>query len=104
MKKTRLFSLSAVALFVALALPACMANVGSKLEVPKDAATTCTTYCHDLGLPLDSVVIMASEVGCVCKARDGAAPTASGSGAGGGMAAMIVARRAQEQQRQAARR
>jgi len=103
MKKNRLFSLAAVGLFVTLTLPGCMANVGSKLEVPKDAATTCTTYCHDLGLSLDSVVIMASEVGCVCKARDGA-PTASGGGAGGGMAAMIVARRAQEQQRQAARR
>ncbi len=109
MKKTRLFSLSAVALFVALALPACApAVVGSRLDVPKDSAATCTNFCHDLGLPLESVVIMASTVGCVCRARDGAAPpvpsspNSGPSAASGGMAAVMIAAAQAEQQRQMA--
>ncbi len=59
--------------------------VGSVNPVPKDAATTCSAHCNDMGLQLSSVVVMASNVGCVCS-RAGAAPDAS---AAGGMAALM---------------
>ena len=77
-----------------LSCSACPATVGTggAIYVPKDAAATCASHCNEIGLTLNSVVIMASNVGCVCSA----APGAPGGGvSGGGMAALLMA----EQQR-----
>jgi hypothetical protein len=67
----------------------CAAMVGTSgpIYVPKDAATTCSTHCKDIGLALSSVVIMANTVGCVCSA---ASPASSSGASGGGMAALIM--------------
>jgi hypothetical protein len=65
--------------------------------VPKNAAATCAGYCQSLGLTLDSVVIMASNVGCVCSAHGPpqAAPQSSSSaGAAGGMATILLQQQA----------
>ncbi len=83
------------AVLLAVMLSACAANVGvsGPTFVPKDAAATCHNLCADIGLPLDSVVIIAQNVGCVCAA----APRASSAAAGGGMAAVIELERAAQQ-------
>ncbi len=84
------------ALLLAVMLLACAANVGvsGATFVPKDAAATCRGLCGEIGLPLDSVVIIAQNVGCVCAA----APRASAAAAaGGGMAAVIELERAARQ-------
>jgi hypothetical protein len=84
-----------IGLLILLLCSACPATVGTggAIYVPKDAAATCASHCNEIGLALNSVVIMASNVGCVCSA----APGASGGGvSGGGMAALLMA----EQERQ----
>ena len=84
----------------------CAATVGTtgSVYVPKDAAATCSTHCNEIGLTLNSVVIMANNVGCVCSAAP--PPTTSGATANGatangatagGMAALMMA---EEQRRQ----
>jgi hypothetical protein len=84
-----------IALLIGILGSACAAAVGTEggVYVPKDAASTCSTHCNEIGLALNSVVIMANNVGCVCSA----APSAPGGGgvSGGGMAALLMA----EQQR-----
>ena len=83
-----------MALLMAIFGSACAATVGTggAIYVPKDAAATCASHCQEIGLSLNSVVIMASNVGCVCSA----APNPPGGAAsGGGMAALLMA----EQQR-----
>jgi hypothetical protein len=81
-----------------LCLGACSATVGAggMVSIPKDATNTCADHCASIGLSLDAVVIMANNVGCVCRSTKSAATDSSG--ASGGMAALII----QEQQRQAA--
>ena len=76
-----------VAILTLLLLPACAATVGtnSTTTLPGDSAATCASKCREIGLPLDSVVIMASNVGCVCSAT--ARPSAGA--AAGGMAAIL---------------
>jgi hypothetical protein len=84
-------------LLIGLLCCGCPATVGTNgaIYVPKDAAATCASHCNEIGLALNSVVIMASNVGCVCSA----APGAPGGGvSGGGMAALLMA----EQQRRSA--
>ena len=65
-----------------------------------DSSQQCAALCEHIGLSLDSVVIMAAEVGCVCRAASPPAtitpPAASAST--GGMAAIMLARQAAEQQ------
>ena len=79
----------------------CAATVGTtgSVYVPKDAAATCSSHCNEIGLTLNSVVIMANNVGCVCSAAP--PPTANGATANGatagGMAALMMA---EEQRRQ----
>ncbi len=90
---------------------ACPAPVGSQAPVSPDSTAQCRNYCTHIGLPLESVVIMASNVGCVCDARPpmpagppSATPPATSSAApstAGGMAAVMIA---EEQAREAQRR
>jgi hypothetical protein len=85
-----------IVLLLGLCGAGCAATVGTtgSVYVPKDAAATCSTHCNEIGLTLNSVVIMADNVGCVCSAAP--PPTANGATAGG-MAALMMA---EEQRRQ----
>jgi hypothetical protein len=88
----------------------CPAPVGSRAPVPSDSTAQCREYCQNIGLPLESVVIMASNVGCVCDARPPMAapvpagpPATSATGASstaGGMAAVMMEQEAEAQQQQ----
>ena len=68
----------------------CAATIGTggTTYVPKNAASTCAAHCGEIGLALNSVVIMANNVGCVCSA---AATASGGAASGGGMAALLMA-------------
>jgi hypothetical protein len=87
---------------------ACPAPVGSAAPVSPDSAAQCRSYCQRIGLPLESVVIMASNVGCVCDARPpmpagppsstSPATSSAASSTAGGMAVMIEQEREREQQ------
>lgn len=81
-------------LFPFFALSACTAAVGtaSIVSVPKDARGQCDAMCKQLGMPLQSVVVMASNVGCVCSVN----AEQSAGAAAGGMATIVL----QEQQAQ----
>lgn len=89
-----------------LALSACSANVGAgKLSIPADSQQTCENQCHAVGEALDSMVLIAGQVGCVCR-PPGAAPgegPAKVSASAGGAAALVLAQQ-QQQQLQAAHR
>jgi hypothetical protein len=84
----------AIALAAALLITGCRGTarvgVGERMDIPRDSAGQCTRLCDSIGLGLDSVVVMASNVGCVCRAAPapGAAPAASASA--GGMAAILI--------------
>ena len=94
-------------MIAAMFLCACQpATVGVRnVELPTDSAQQCVSLCQQIGLPLQSVVIMANNVGCVCAAAPPpmmpGAPggVSSADGASGGMAAIMIA---EEQQRAAA--
>ncbi len=60
---------------------------------PPDSAAQCVAMCQHIGLELDSVVVMANNVGCVCT-KAVLAPTARSGGAGGGMAAILLQQQA----------
>lgn len=80
-----------VFLFLAGCTTPASVGVGSSVTVPKDSATQCTRLCDSINLKLDAVVVMASNVGCVCRASDsGAAPTSATSSTTGGMAAIMI--------------
>jgi hypothetical protein len=78
----------------------CAATVGTGggVYVPKDAAASCASSCQEIGLGLDSVVIMANNVGCVCSAAPRTAE--NGAQAGGGMAALLMRQQQQHQRQQ----
>lgn len=87
------------------ALSGCTAPVGSNLEVPQDAASTCQDHCQSIGMRLTAVAIMANNVGCVCEPRDASASNSSAvrqqsSATAGGMTAIAI--QAEEQRRQSA--
>jgi hypothetical protein len=82
---------------VALTLLGCHAPVGSTISVPEDAAETCRDQCHNVGLRLSAVAIMANNVGCVCQANEAAA-VGQQEAVTGGMATILLQQ--QEQQRQ----
>jgi hypothetical protein len=78
----------------------CQAPGGSTLEVPSDAAETCRDLCHQIGLRLSAVAIMADNVGCVCQAAEGA--TAGRQEAvTGGMATIFLQEQERRRQQQA---
>ncbi len=74
--------------------------------IPKDSANRCTSLCGSIGFALDAVVVMAHNVGCVCRAAaapSAPTPTAATSTTGGMAAVMIqqqAAAAAQQQQQQ----
>ena len=80
-------------------------GVGHRVEIPKDSATKCSSLCGSIGLTLDSVVVMASNVGCVCRAAPavpvppGTSTTSVTAAASGGMAALLLLEQQQQQQR-----
>jgi len=78
-----------IAVLLGLYSAGCAATVGTSgaIYVPKDAAATCSAHCNEIGLALNSVVIMANNVGCVCSA---ASPAAGNAAAAGGMAALMM--------------
>ena len=98
---------------VLVVLAGCPAPVGvENAELQPDSARRCAQQCASLQLELDSVVIMADNVGCVCRpgsappaatAPPGSAPTAKAGGTSGasGMVAIMLARK-QQQDAQAA--
>jgi hypothetical protein len=100
MNTLRLLSLAGFA----LCLWACQASVGTGgfTSVPKDAAATCGEHCAEIGMALDSVVIMANNVGCVCRSSRSPAAQGAAGPAAGGMAAIVVEEEARQQQQQAA--
>src|SRR5687767_9978032 len=69
-------------------------------EVQRDSTAQCAGLCSSIGLPLDSVVIMADNVGCVCRAVPPGPPattepsTAPAASSAGGMAAIMIAQEA----------
>ncbi len=91
---------SAFALLVLLgSFVACSAPVGrGGLHLPKDAPATCAEQCESLGMGLDSVVIMAGNVGCVCRAQKSVAAGAPNGSGAAGMAALLVQARSRSQQ------
>jgi hypothetical protein len=95
--------LAGLALTSLLVLAGCQpATVGVRDpgDVPVGSAATCKSLCERIGLPLESVVIMAENVGCVC----GAGGTAAQAGTSGGMAAIMLQEEAAQQQQQRQRR
>jgi len=78
-----------IALLLGLCVAGCLAPVGvDRKSLPKDAAQTCASHCSTIGMALNSVVIMADNVGCVCSA--GPPPPGSGASAGGMVALLMV--------------
>lgn len=84
---------AAIAAAAFLMLAGCSASaqvgVGKRIELPKDSAAKCTSLCEQIGLGLDSVVVMASNVGCVCRAAPAPGTTPPAASAGG-MAAILI--------------
>lgn len=75
----------------------CQAPVGVRnASVPRDAAPQCNSICGEMGLALDSVVVMADNVGCVCRPRQTApgAAAPSGSSAASGLVGVMIQQRA----------
>ena len=103
-------AMKVIAIAMLVCATGCYADVGSKLAVPRDAANTCVSQCQSIGLELDSVVVMANNVGCVCRATlpppaappmsPGLSPPPSGASAAGGMAAIMLQQMQQRQERQ----
>jgi hypothetical protein len=97
-----------IVIAASLLLAGCKANVGvSGVKLPEDSANTCAGLCSSIGLALDSVVVMANNVGCVCRAAPAAPPApgaSAASSAGGGMAAILIQQQAAQQQRQQSHR
>ena len=85
-------------LLFALLLAGCAARpVNTFTTIPKDTTNVCTSLCDSIGLHLTSVVVVASEVGCVCETPASAGKPAGASAAAGGA---VIAVRAAERQRQ----
>ncbi len=65
--------------------------MGGLISVPKDSSATCTKICADIGLSLGAVVVMASEVGCVCSpAKPASSSDEKTASAAAGMATIAM--------------
>ena len=83
-------------LLVVALCAACAAHpVNTFTTIPKETPTECTSICRSIGLELTAVVVVASEVGCVCEKSPGAAKQQGASAAASG--AVIAVERAQRQ-------
>ena len=69
----------------------CAATVGTHggIYVPKDAAAQCVDQCRNAGMLLNSMVVMANTVGCVCSPANAPATACNAAGAAGGVAAIM---------------
>lgn len=71
------------------------AQVGvQEAALPVDSAAQCKSHCQTIGLTLDSVVLMANTVGCVCRAAPAAGGSTGAAASSGGMAAILLAQQA----------
>jgi hypothetical protein len=80
-----------------LVLVACrQAPVGvERAELASDTTPRCAEQCSRIGLTLDSVVIMAENVGCVCRAA--LPPGQTSASTAGGMTAIMLAEQARQE-------
>lgn len=83
---------------VAFLVSACHAPVGVKNHsIEPDSTQQCASQCGQIGLVLDSVVIMAESLGCVCRpAAAPVSPSAGSTGAAAGGVAAIMLQQEQE--------
>lgn len=90
-----------VKVILLLLVVGCQAPVGSTVPIARDSASSCAAMCGSIGLPLESVVIMANNVGCVCRAASPSAPGQVNQGAtsSGGMAAVLMQQQEEESRR-----
>ena len=87
-------------LLAALLLAGCAAQpVSMFTTIPKDTANECSRICDSIGLTMTSVVVVASQVGCVCEKTPGSKP-AQASTAGAGAVIVLESQRQAEAQRQ----
>jgi hypothetical protein len=85
---------------LALLLAGCAAQpVSMFTTIPKDTGQECTKICGNIGLSMTAVVVVASQVGCVCE-KSGASRAAGASAASGGAVIAIEAAQRQQQQQQ----
>jgi hypothetical protein len=83
-------------------LAGCVAPVGvsGALSIPHDARNVCSQQCGTIGMNLSAVVIMASNIGCVCQPAAGEQPGATtGASSAAGMATISLLEE-QEQERE----
>ena len=93
-----------ILIMILMATAACPAPVGVQSgRLPADSAGQCAAQCNEIGLALDAVVVMANNVGCVCRPAAQFAPPTAGqpsaraASSAGGLTAVLLA--IQEQQR-----
>jgi hypothetical protein len=87
MQKSALLGL----VFASLLAGACTTPIGAGGQtLPSDTTNTCARQCQEIGLGLDSVVIMAANVGCVCRAGT-VAPTPGNASVSGGVTSLMIA-------------
>lgn len=89
----------AVAAAITAAVACQPAPVGVRnVEVPRDAGQQCASLCGQVGMHLQSLVIMANNVGCVCGSTVETDRPSAGGAAAGGMAAIMLQEAAAQQQ------
>lgn len=81
-------------------LSGCPATVGKTglVQIPSDAAQTCSSLCSEIGLELSAVAIMASNVGCVCQPATTTPSARSATGIAGGMTTIMLEEQRSQQQ------
>ena len=85
----------AVLLLSLVGCPSAPVGVKDPSRLEPSSAQQCSALCGQIGLTLDSVVIMAENVGCVCSVAKPPAPgtpATARAGGSGGMAAILIRR------------
>ncbi len=89
------------ALALSLLVAGCAAKpVNTFTTIPKDTANECTQICGNIGLTMTAVVVVASEVGCVCEKAPGSRPAGASAATGGAVIAVRDAAYQRQQQQQ----
>ena len=84
-------------LVFAMALSGCAATEASNRDtLPAANVIPCRSLCDSTGIPLQSIVIVANQTGCVC----GNASAGGSAAATGGAAAVMLAQQQEQQQQQ----